>query len=151
MRQLAIILGSLFSVIAAVVLIVNIATWYKEQQYEDTAARYVKAVIPELSKWDTESAKGYMAPKVLEQTENERFAKIIAHFSKLGSLKSFAEPDFSRAYTGTNPEEGTQTIITYTVDAVYEKGDAVITISLLETGDSFKIYKFHVSSMTLVQ
>lgn len=151
MKKLAIILGSMFSVIVVVIAIINIYTWHKSQKYEETAVPYIKTVIPELSKWDTKSIKGYMAPKVLEQTTDETFTKVIDFFSKLGRLKSFEDPDFSKAYTGSNAEEGTQTIITYTVDAVYENGDAEITLALLESGDSYKIYKFHISSIALVE
>lgn len=150
MKPLGIILGSLFLVIALVVATVNVVTWYKSTQYEDTAVPYIKTAIPVLSKWDAESIKEFMAPKVLEQTTDENFSKIIKYFSNLGSLNSFEEPEFSDVYTGTNPEEGTQTIVNYTVDAVYENGDAVITISLLKSGNSFKIYKFHISSRALV-
>lgn len=151
MKKLAIILGSLFSVIVIVVAIVNIYSWHKSRQYQDTAVPYIKAVIPEISKWDMNSLKGHMAPKVLEQTTDEKFTKVIGFFSKLGGLKSFDNPDFVKAYTGSNPEEGTQTIVTYTVEAVYENGDAEITLALLESGSSFKIYKFHIRSIALLE
>ena len=92
-----------------------------------------------------------MAPKVIEQTTDEKFTKVVEFFSKLGRLKSFEDPDFSKEYTGSNAEEGIQTIITYTIDAAYENGDAVITLDLLESEDSYKIYKFYISSIVLVE
>lgn len=45
---------------------------------------------------------------------------------------------------------GKQTIVTYTIPAHYQNGDATITIRLLEDGKDFKLYHFNLQSMALI-
>jgi hypothetical protein len=60
------------------------------------------------------------------------------------------EPQFTQVYAGTTAEDGGNTYVTYTVLASYENGDAVLTIQLLDLGESFAIYQFNVNSIALL-
>jgi len=150
-KKVFIVLGVIFSVLIFLIAGIGAFTWYKSSKYEDTAVPYIKAVIPELSKWDTEITKSYMAPEVQKEITDDDFNKVIKYLSKLGSLASFEEPNFTNIYTGATLESGKTTLVTYTIDAVYENGDAVITITLLDLGNSFNVYKFYINSMALAQ
>jgi len=121
----------------------------KEIQYVDTAVPYVKQVIPELSKWDPVVAKQYMATAFMEKTSEENFARIINALSRIGALQEMAEPSFEEIYSGNTPGGELQTIISYTVKARYETGDAKITLALLDLGGEFKVYRFNVESEAL--
>ena len=151
MKKVLMVFGGIFLVIVLAFAGMGLFAWYKSSQYDDTAVPYIKATIPEISTWNTELIKGYMAPQVLDETTDENFEKIINYLSKLGALITLGEPSFTRIHTGANIESGKQTIVTYTIDAVYENGDAVITMSLLDRGNSFQVYKFHINSMALAE
>ena len=92
-----------------------------------------------------------MVPEVLAESTEEDFAKIIKYLSKLGSLKSMDEPAFSKIHTGATLDDGKRTYVTYNINAKYENGDAVINIVLLDLGDHFQIYNFHINYMALAE
>lgn len=150
MKKVLMIFGGIFLVIILAFGGMGLFAWYKASQYDDTAVPYVKSALPVLSQWDPEVIKEYMVPKVMEQTTKEDFSKIIKYLSKLGALSSFEEPSFTNINTGATLENGKQTIVTYTINAVYENGDAFVTMSLLDLGKSFQIYKFHINSKALM-
>jgi hypothetical protein len=151
MKKALMVFGGIFLVIVIALGGMGLFTWYKASQYEDTAVPYIKAAVPELSQWDPDLTKKYMVPKVLKETTDEKFAKIIKYLSKLGTLITLGEPSFTKIHTGATLEDGKQTVVTYTIDAVYEKGDATITMSLLDLGTSFQVYKFHIASLALAE
>jgi hypothetical protein len=128
---------------------IKISTQREAAAYEPTAVPYLKMVIPELSTWDPQTIKSYMAPESLRNTPEENIIKIVEHLSKLGALKELAEPDFSKLFTSAAVDGGREKIVTYSIDAVYENGNAVLTVSLLDLGDSFQIYKFNFNSSAL--
>lgn len=132
------------SVVAGIKIYMN----HKSSQYRGTAVPYLKKVVPEISKWDTEIIKEYMPPESLKGTSEERVSKIVESLSRLGDLKKFEEPDFAGetiiASSGIEKK-----IVAYEIDAEYEKGDAVITIGLIDRGHSFQINNFNINSPVL--
>lgn len=151
MKKVFMVLGGIFFVVILGIAGMGSYAWYKSSQYEETAVPYIKATVPVISNWDTEVIKGYMVPEVLAETTDGDFAKIIKYLSKLGSLKKMEEPSFARIYTGATINDGKNTYVTYNINAEYEKGAAVINIVLLDLGDHFQIYRFHINSMALVE
>lgn len=138
-------------VVVFLVFGIKIFTHYKSLEYENTAVPYVKMVIPEISKWDADIIRGYMATEVLAGISGENFQKIVTSLAKLGALKSFQEPEFSSA-DSFKTKSGVQIkIVTYKISAEYEKGAAVITIGLLENGSSFQVHNFNVNPEALNQ
>ncbi len=130
---------------------VVIFTGYKQSEYEGTAVPYIKKVIPAISEWNPEKAKSLFVPSTPEEAPQEDFEKLFKWFSKLGKLKSLEEPQLQQIYSGATVREGTNTIVTYTVLAHYDNGDAQITIKLLDLGDSFDVYRFNVNSSALIE
>jgi hypothetical protein len=151
MKKVFMVLGVIFLVIILAIAGMGIFTWYKSSKYKETAVPYLKAIVPELSKWDPELAKKYMIPKLLKETSDEDFSKIFKYLSKLGSYQKMNEPNFTKIYTGATLEDGKYTLVTYTINAEYENGDAVITIVLLDLGTNFQVYRFNINSMALAE
>lgn len=151
MKKVFVVLGGIFFVIILGIAGMGSYAWYKSSQYEETAVPFIKTTVPILSNWDTEVIKSYMVPEVLAKSTDEDFAKIIKYLSKLGRLKKMEEPSFARIHTGATINNGKSTYVTYNINAEYEKGDAVINIVLLDLGDHFQIYRFHINSMALVE
>ncbi len=125
-------------------------TYYKSSQYKETALPYVEMVIPEISKWDTEIIKQHMPPESLQNTSDEKIKGIVLHLSRLGDLEKFEKPEFSKIYSVGKAEEDQRNIVSYTVEADYENGDATIDISVLEGQEkSFHVHNFMINSSAL--
>ena len=123
----------------------------KEAQYITTAVPYVKQAIPELSKWEPAVASKYMSEKFMQKTSKENFANIINALSRIGALQEMDEPIFEEIYSGGTPDGKQQTIITYSIKARYETGDAKITLGLLDKAGEFSVYRFNVESAALAR
>lgn len=143
--------------VAALMLVIGFVciaayTGYQEGEYKDTAVPYIKEAIPKLSTWDAEVAKPYFAPFILAAGEDSDLQKLFDWLAKLGELKAMQAPQFEDIYTGTSElYEGSKTIVSYSVDAFYEHGEAKIAIRLVDLGDSFQVYHFNVQSAALTQ
>ena len=125
---------------------------YKQQQaaeFADQAVPYIKQVIPQISQWDPETTRQLMAAEALAGISDEMFTEVIAAFSRMGQLQSMEEPEFKKLYSGEETE--IDTVVAYTTDAKYENGDAAIAIQLLVRDDSFEVFRFNLSSNTLLQ
>ncbi len=144
------ILGIIFLLIIILFAGVAAYTYMKSSEYSKTAIPYINEKIPELSTWESSVAKKYLAPEILAKTQDADLERLMRWFSKLGSLKSIEEPQFINVSSITTISSGQQTIVTYTILAHYEKGDATITMRLLEVEGGFQIYQFHLNSNALI-
>ena len=150
MKKFLKILGIIFlSIIVIFALIVG-WTYWKYTEYKETAVPYIKENIPRLSGLNAEVVKSLLAPSVLKVTKDEDLEKLMKWFSKLGDLKDIEEPQFVNVTTSATVVHGKQTIVTYSIPAHYQNGDATITMRLLEVGEGFKVYQFHLASMALI-
>ena len=122
---------------------------HQASTYGEAAVPYIKQVIPEISRWDPERTRELMVPEVVANIPEERFDRVIAYFSRLGELKSLAEPEFKQAHVEQKIDIGEETILEYDVDAVYESGPAEIRIELIEGKDGFEVYRFDFRSEVL--
>jgi len=132
-----------------VIFIVGATTWvgYKSEAYESTAVPYIKKVIPEISKWNPELIKSYMVSETLNDVNAEDFRKMVSIFSKIGKLISIEKPQFKNTSSVNSSQHSAMTLVTYTILGKYENGDATITMTLRDEGESFKIYRFNIDSM----
>lgn len=149
MKKVLLILGGFFMLIILAIAGMGGYTWYQSFQYEKTAVPYIEKVIPEFSQWKPDIAKQYMVPEVLQGVSNEDLSKIFKLYSKLGKYKKMSEPDFTNLTVKTTSKDGEQTLVTYTINAEYENGNAIVTIVLLDLGNTFQVYSFNVNSTAL--
>ncbi len=140
-------------ILVMVVLVVLVAayTGYKQSEYSETAVPYIRNVIPKISTWDPQKAKIFFVPGTFDNVSDEDFEKLFKWFSKLGQLKSIEDPQFLSVNSSATTSEGANTIVTYSIEAHYENGDATITIKLLDLNESFEVYSFNVNSMALIK
>lgn len=118
--------------------------------YEAVAVPYVKQAVNQISLWDVDKTKALMAPEVLATIPDDKFALAMEFFSQLGALKSLDEPDFQKAFIDQETDLGKFTILEYDVNAVYEKGPAVVNLKLLKRDDSYEVYRFNFSAQALM-
>jgi hypothetical protein len=150
-KKLFIMLALWLLTIICVIVGVNLYEQHQGEVYSETAVPYIKRIIPEVSKWDPEIIRKLMAAEVLETIPEDRFVRAMIWFSDLGALKSMEEPEFKKVFSEQETEIGVQTIVEYNVEAVYENGEALISIKLLDRGGSYDIYRFNLSSSVLAQ
>ena len=136
--------------IAAAVGGLEIYRSYQGSEFDKTAIPYIRQVIPEISKWDPETARALMNPDISATIPDEKFSRAMRFFSKLGALQSIDEPEFEEAHVDQETDIGKQTIVEYKVGAQYENDEAMIFLQLVEKGDSFEIYRFNFSSELLL-
>ena len=123
--------------------------YYQSSQYDGTIIPYIQEVLPEISTWDPEIVKQYLAPEVLKTVTDENLEKIMGALAQIGELQSIGEVKFKKKATGGAGDLVQLPVITYTVMAQYSTGEAIVTLSLLDKGDSYDVYHFNFESKAL--
>ena len=149
MKKVLVVFGFSLVLAASVFFGIKAFKHYKSEQYAGTAVPYVKRVVPEISRWDPEVTKRYMAAESLGKTPDEKIDKIIRYLSRLGPLVHMEEPQFSSEDSSVVIGGAPATVITYEVNLEYQKGSAVMTLGLLARGDDFQVQNFNVQSQAL--
>ena len=117
--------------------------YYQSSQYDGTVVPYIQEVLPKLSTWDPEIVKQFMAPEVLRTVTDENLASIMGALAQIGELQGISEMKFKKKATGGVGDLVQQPVITYTVTAQYSTGEAIVTLSFLDKGDSYDVYHFN--------
>lgn len=135
-------------------IIVGGSIYYKMHQgaeYDTLAVPYIEKVVPIISQWDPAATKALMVPEIVAEIPEDKFVRGMTFFSQLGALQELDTPSFVKAFKEEETDIGTQTIIEYDVDAVYQNGEAEINLKLMEQGDSYQIYRFNFSAEALMK
>ena len=119
--------------------------------YANTAVPYIHEVLPRISTWNPDLAVDYMAPEVLARVTPEQLANLMRALSRIGELQSIGQPQFKNKSTGGDVNSAQKPVVSYEVEAQYSTGEATVLISLLDLGDSFKVYHFNFQTQALVQ
>lgn len=61
------------------------------------------------------------------------------------------DPKFAQLHENVQTDTGNLTIVVYDINAKYENGDAVISLKLLDKGETLEIYRFDFSSAILME
>jgi hypothetical protein len=149
-KKLLIGFGAGFLFLIVLFSALGLFAWHKRGKYEETAVPYLKEAVQQISTWDESTARHYMSEEALANISEEDFTALIKWFSKLGSLQSMEEPTFNNV-TSFVTGEGNYAVITYTVNARYDAGDAVLTVKLSDKGGRFEILGININSMALMQ
>ena len=150
MKKYFVLIALWFVSIAAAVGGLEIYRSYQGTEFDKTAIPYINEVIPEISKWNPETARALMAPEISATIPEEKFTRAMRFFSKLGALQSIGEPEFEQAHVDQEIDIGKRTVLEYKINAKYENADAIISLKLLEKGASYEIYRFNFSSEHLL-
>lgn len=118
-------------------------------RYEATAVPYINQVLPRISTWDPSLMPEYMAPEILEKVSSKQLATLMKGLSSIGELQHIGNAKFKNKSTGRFDEPAELAVITYTVDTQYSTGQSTVTISLLDLGESYRVYHFNFQSSAL--
>jgi len=120
-------------------------------KYADTAIPYMEKVLPQISSWDANTVKQYMAPEVLQSVSTTDLENLMAALSKIGQLKSIGKFSFKNKASGDNVQFTDGTVITYEVEAEYSTGTAMVRLRLLERAGSYQVFHFNFQSAALAR
>jgi len=126
--------------------------YYKQHQadkYAATAVPYIKQVVPQISGWDPVVIRSLMSEDSLRNLPPGKFERIIEIFSQMGELQSMDEPVYKQSDSIPLPDGGSRPLVRYEVKARYQKGEAVLTLNLVEMGGGFKVSHFNLGSEVL--
>jgi hypothetical protein len=150
-KKFFIMLGVWFVLVVSVIVGSLVYSQIKSSRFDETAIPYLEEVVPALSHWQPDEIRSLMAQDTLARTSEEEFARAIRIFSQLGPLQSMQKPEFNRNQVAKSSDGKTRPIVEYTIEAQYERGDAVITINLIRQDGQLAIYHFGISSEVLAQ
>lgn len=120
-------------------------------QYEKSAVPYIEQVLPVISTWDPALAKDYIAPEVLERVSAEALAELMHSLSQIGDLQRIDKIAFKNKTSGENLTRDELPLVTYDLVTHYSSGEVGVTISLLDKGTGFDVYRFNFRSEVLAQ
>ncbi len=123
---------------------------HESAQFSETAVPYIKSVIPEISKWDKDIFFSYLSAEAKKNINKEDMANVFKIFSRMGSLISYEEPEFTNSHSYDAASGKPKTIITYNVDAKYENGEALLKFTLIRGNETLALHNFNLQSRALL-
>ena len=147
MKKLFTILGIIFAVILAVIVIAAAIFIPRALKLDHEAVAYIQDAVPKIvANWNSQELVDRATPDLMDAAKSrDELDRVFVMASKLGALRQLDTPEgriYSSAYTGT----GVVTLGDYEAKAEFEKGTATIQIQLRRVGDTWKINGFHISS-----
>jgi hypothetical protein len=132
-------------------LFVSIGIWsgYKSAEYEETAIPYMTKAIHDISNWQLDTMKSYLASEVLEGVTDSDLGKVVNGLSRMGNLLELGEYQYQGVSTRAMAGGNSGTFVSYQVPAKYEKGNATLSITLKEVDNGFIVYNFNLNSLAL--
>jgi hypothetical protein len=151
MKKVFTILGVIFALIVALVVIVAVIFIPRALKLDHEAVAYLKDAVPKIvTNWKSQELVDRATPELMAAAgSRDKIDRMFIWFQQLGSFKHLDEPEgvvTTSAYTGT----GTVTLGNYKAQAEFEKGTARIEIQLRRENDTWKINGFRVYSDALL-
>ena len=151
MKSYLSIIGGLFIVICIVVAYYIGYDPFQSQDMEASSKAYVEANVPAIiSIWSMDALLKRSSPELLKSigrntnSLEQQFHKL----SKLGSMQSFGDVKGYASNFTTN-QNLIVTYASYVATAKFEKGEANISVNLVQSHDQWKFSKFKVDSSLL--
>jgi hypothetical protein len=107
---------------------------------------YANAVIPAIfTSWNKNEFSTRASPEFRKLVTDDQLDRMFRSAAGLGQMKSF-DPAEGQAHMSLNPDTLNETTARYTAKAVFEKGNAIITLDLIKHGDQWQIGGFFVNA-----
>ena len=156
LKKILIILGAVFTVVILCYAGVRFYISYQASKYDTAVVPLLQQVIPEISTWQEDAIRRNMSEEALQRVAPRDFSATVEKFSRLGALKSFETPIFKEVSEVRSPDVlpgsgPARTTVNYISEAVYENGDATITLMLAEQDGEFEVQYFTIQSLRLAE
>jgi hypothetical protein len=147
MKKLFVILGVIFTVIIAIIVIAAAIFIPLTLKLDREATAYIQDAVPKIvTNWNSQELVDRATPELIDAMKSrDQLDRLFVMFRQLGSFKHLDKPEgavVSSAFTG----EGTVTLGNYTAQGDFEKGKATIKIQLRRVHDTWKINGFRINS-----
>jgi hypothetical protein len=147
MKKLFTILGVVFAVIIAIIIIAAAIFIPRTLKLDHEATAYIQDAVPKIvTNWNSQELIDRATPELMAAAKSrDEIDRLFAMFRRLGSFKHIDKPEgkvVSSAFVG----RGTATVGSYSVRAKFEKGPATIQIQLQRANGTWKINGFRINS-----
>lgn len=136
-----------------ILLFAILAVWLSitSSKHIETATPYLNKNVPLIATWDFEQLRPLLTQAALEQFETVQGQKIFKFFSKLGTAKSFDQPEFQNSKSSVTTQEGANEIAIFTMGGNFENGYATFTITLESDDYKYKIQHLKINSDAFIE
>lgn len=126
-------------------LCVGLYFYTQEQKdyYDRVAVPVATNMITEISSWEKAVLLKHLSQEAQETLDERQLNRLLEHYRGFGRLKTASNFQFSTVASALSLLGGSK--INYSADAVFENGPAIINVTLVPVGNSFKIYNFTVT------
>ncbi len=151
MRQMLIILGTIFLIIIIVVTAAITFVAVREAALDKESKAYVDKTVPLIvSRWDEQELLKRASPEFMQAAPTNELDKFFVMARRLGKLREYQGSE-GQSYISVTTQNGKTITAKYSVNAVFDADPAVINIVLIKHGDQWQIEGFHVDSDLFLQ
>jgi hypothetical protein len=150
MKKFFIILGSIF--LALIVLgVIGIAfVAVRGNALDKESKAYADAAIPAIiTNWSEKELLDRASPELNKAATQKQLDQLFRWVSSLGRLQKY-DPLEGQALMSATTQTGQQITAQYSTKAMFEKGEATVTLGLIKHGDQWQILRFNVNSPQLI-
>jgi hypothetical protein len=114
----------------------------ESKAYADSA---ISAIV---TNWDVSALLVRASPEFLQASKNQDLGRGFRWFGSLGRLQK-CDPPQGHAIMSATTVTGGRITARYSAKAIFEKGEATVTLDLIKRGDQWQIFNFAVFSPQL--
>jgi len=135
-------------VVSVAVLAGGLFAWatFKTQKVTNAATPFIEKNLPLVTTWDVSQFDHLFTDVGLESLKSEQGQKIIKYLARIGEMKSFETPVFVKSSSKFSTKTGKQDVAIFTVNAVFENGSGIITLSLVHQNSQYLFHGVHLDS-----
>ena len=145
-------LGLTFLTLIIVAVITLSVASTKISKLNEEANNFIKIKIPQLTKnWDSNKLYAITSPDLKSKLSSEDFAKLFEIYSILGELKELNSPDGKINIKLFGKPNSATAVGYFECQSEFEKGPAVIKLTLEKYQDQWLVSSFHINSVTFLE
>lgn len=152
MNKILKILGAIFLGLIIVISITFAMASSEISKLNDEANKFIKTKITQLTKdWDSKILYDITSPELKSQTNPEDFIKIFEIYSILGKLKEINSPKGKINIKLFAKPKSASAVGYFECQSEFEKGPAIIKITLAKHQDQWLVSSFHINSSVFLE
>ena len=150
MKKFLLVLGSLFLGLIVLGAITISFLAVRGSALDKESKAYADSAVPAIvSTWSEKALLDRASPEFKKIVTIDQLDRLFRWFSQLGALKH-CDPAEGHSLMSATTQTGKTISADYTAKATFEKGPAVIKLSLIKHGDQRQIAGLHVDSPSFV-
>lgn len=144
--------GAIFILLIFIFAITISVASSKISKLEGEAVQFINSKIPQITKeWDSNILYEIASPDLKAKASPEDLSKLFKILSTLGKLNKLNKPDGSIKIKFFGKKNTSDTSGYFECQSDFEKGPAVIKLTLEKYQDQWLVSSFHVNSVTFLE